>query len=75
MDVKGAKALSERLAEAARNVDFPPSKAVDSVDTSDSGSEVADTTAHGQRETVHSSRDRRSLIPVGHKFRGLRASI
>ena len=26
MDVKGAKALSERLAEAARNVDPPPRK-------------------------------------------------
>ena len=33
MDVKGAKALSERLAEAARNVDPPPAKAVDSGDT------------------------------------------
>ena len=30
MDVKGAKALSERLAEAARNVDPPPAKAVGS---------------------------------------------
>lgn len=47
MDVKGAKALSERLAEAARNVDLPPSKAVDPVHTSDSASEVADTTAKG----------------------------
>ena len=28
MDVKGAKALSERLPEAARNVDPPPAKAV-----------------------------------------------
>ena len=28
MDVKGAKALSERLAEAARNVDPPHAKAV-----------------------------------------------
>ena len=28
MDVKGAQALSERLAEAARNVDPPPAKAV-----------------------------------------------
>ena len=28
MDVKGAKALSERLAEAACNVDPPPAKAV-----------------------------------------------
>ena len=28
MDVKGAKALSERLAEAARNVDPPIAKAV-----------------------------------------------
>ena len=42
MDVKGARALSERLAEAARNVDPPPAKAVDSGDT-DRGSEVADT--------------------------------
>jgi hypothetical protein len=41
MDVKGAKALSERLAEAARNVDPAPAKAVDSGDT-DRGSEVAD---------------------------------
>jgi hypothetical protein len=73
MDVKGANALSKRLAEAARNVDLPLSKAVDSVDTSDA-SEVADTTAQGQRETA-SSRDLRSLIPGGHKFRGLRASI
>jgi hypothetical protein len=47
MDVKGAKALSERLAEAARNVDPPPSKAVDSGDTSDRASEVAATTAKG----------------------------
>lgn len=70
MDVKGAKALSERLAEAARNVDLPQSKAVDSVVTSDSRSEVTDTTAQG-----HSSRDRRSLIAGSHKFRGLRASI
>jgi hypothetical protein len=28
MDVKGAKALSERLAQAARNADPPPAKAV-----------------------------------------------
>ena len=47
MDVKGAKALSERLAEAARNVDLPPSKAVDSGDTSDRASGVAATTAKG----------------------------
>ena len=40
MDVKGAKALSERLAEAARNVDPPPAKAVEDTDR---GSEVADT--------------------------------
>ena len=33
MDVKGAKALSERLAEAARNVDPLPAKAVDSGDS------------------------------------------
>ena len=46
MDVKGAKALSERLAEPARNVDPPPAKAVDSGDT-DRGSEVADTAAKG----------------------------
>jgi len=47
MDVKGAKALSERLAEAARNVDLPPSKAVDSGDTSDRASEVDAATAKG----------------------------
>ena len=46
MDVKGAKALSERLAEAARNVNPPPAKAVDSGDN-DRGSEVADTAAKG----------------------------
>jgi hypothetical protein len=46
MDVKGAKALSERLAEAARNVDPPPAKAVDLEDT-DRQSEVAATTAKG----------------------------
>ena len=46
MDVKGAKALSERLAGAARNVDPPPAKAVDPGDTN-RGSEVADTTARG----------------------------
>jgi hypothetical protein len=44
MDVKGAKALSERLAEAARNADPSPAKAVDSGDT-DQRSEVADTAA------------------------------
>jgi hypothetical protein len=42
MDVKGAKALSERLAEAARNVDPLPAKAVESGDTG-RGSEVAET--------------------------------
>ena len=41
MDVKGAKALSERLAEAARNVDPPPAKAVGSGGT-DRGSEVVE---------------------------------
>ncbi len=46
MDVKGAKALSERLAEAARNVEPPPAKAVDSGDT-DRRSEVAATAAKG----------------------------
>jgi hypothetical protein len=45
MDVKGAQALAERLAEAARNVDPPPSKAVDSGDTSDRAPEVAAATA------------------------------
>jgi hypothetical protein len=47
MDVKGAKALSERLAEAASNVDARLSKAADSGDTSDKASEVADPTAKG----------------------------
>ena len=42
MDVKGAKALSERLAEAARDVDPPPLKPVDSADHSDRASEVGD---------------------------------
>ena len=46
MDVKGAKALSERLAEAARNVDPPPAKAVGSEDT-DRGSEVAEHCGEG----------------------------
>ena len=41
MDVKGAKALSERLAEA-RDVDPPPLKPVDSADHSDRASEVGD---------------------------------
>jgi hypothetical protein len=52
MDVKGAKALSERLADASRNVDLPPSKAVNSVAAADSASEDADTTAKGKRESV-----------------------
>jgi hypothetical protein len=53
MDVKGAKALSERLAEAARNVDLPsPSRAVDSGDTSDRASEVADTTAGAVKRRI-----------------------
>ncbi len=47
MDVKGAKALSERLAEATRNVDPPPSKAVASADNSDGASEVAADGAKG----------------------------
>jgi hypothetical protein len=46
MDVKGAKALSERLAEAACNPDPPSAKAVGSGDT-DRASEVADTAAKG----------------------------
>jgi len=46
MDVKGAKALSERLAEAARNVDPLPAKAVGSGDN-ERGSEVADAAAKG----------------------------
>jgi hypothetical protein len=47
MDVKGAKALSERLAEAARNVDPPPAQAVGSEDT-DREYEVADTATAAQ---------------------------
>jgi hypothetical protein len=47
MDVKGAKALSERLAESSRNGDLPALKAVASADNSDRASEVADTTAKG----------------------------
>ncbi len=46
MDVKGARALSERLAEAARNVDPPPAKAVGSEDT-ERGSEVTDNYGEG----------------------------
>lgn len=42
MDVKGAKALSERLAEASRSVDLPPSKAVNSVDTSDPSADACE---------------------------------
>ena len=41
MDVKGAKALSERLAEATRNVDPAPAKAAGS-EATDRGSEVSD---------------------------------
>ena len=48
MDVKGAKALSERLAEAARNVDPPPAQAVGSEDTTDREYEVADTATRAQ---------------------------
>jgi len=44
MDVKGAKALSERLAEAARNLDPPAAKAVGSGDT-DRWPGVVDTAA------------------------------
>ena len=47
MDVKGAKALSERLAEAARNVDPSPAKAEGSGDT-DRESGVGDTAAKAQ---------------------------
>ena len=47
MDVKGAKALSERLSEAARNnVDLTPAKAVGSGET-ERASEVAETAAKG----------------------------
>jgi hypothetical protein len=45
VDVKGAQALAERLAEAAHKVDPPPSKTVDSGDTSERASEVAAATA------------------------------
>ena len=47
MDVKGAKALSERLAEAARRVDPTPAKAEGSGDT-DRESENADSAAKAQ---------------------------
>jgi hypothetical protein len=50
MDVKGAKALSERLAEASRNGDLPPVKAVASRDNSDRASEVANTTPKAQAQ-------------------------
>jgi hypothetical protein len=45
MDVKGAKALSERLAKSSRNGDLPAVKAVASADNSDRASEAADATA------------------------------
>ena len=41
MDVKGAKALSERLAQGANTVDPLPAKAVSTEDT-DSGGEAAE---------------------------------
>lgn len=44
MDVKGAKALAERLAEATRSADPPPSKA-DSEANADRASEGAAATA------------------------------
>jgi hypothetical protein len=44
MDVKGAKALSERLAGAARNADPTPAQTATSGDA-ERGSEVADTAA------------------------------
>ena len=48
MDVKGARALSERLAEATGNVDPPPtSKVVASADNSNGAAEVVNTTAKG----------------------------
>jgi hypothetical protein len=47
MDVKGAKALSERLAQGSHNGDLPAVKAVASGDTSDRASEVANATAKG----------------------------
>ena len=46
MDVKGAKALSERLAEAPRNLDPTPANAAGSGE-SERGPEVADTAAKG----------------------------
>jgi hypothetical protein len=46
VDVKGAKALSQRLAEAARNVDSTPAQAVGSGE-SERGPEVADRAAKG----------------------------
>lgn len=47
MDVKGAKALSERLAESSRHDDLPAVKVVASADNSDRASDAADTTAKG----------------------------
>jgi hypothetical protein len=49
MDVKGAKALSERLAEAARNVDPPPAKAVDSGDLPRTRTELAHRLKAGEK--------------------------
>ena len=47
MDVKGAKALSERLAESSRNADLLAVKAVAPADNSDRATEVTDTTPKG----------------------------
>jgi hypothetical protein len=56
MDVKGAKALSERLAEAAGNVDPPPTKVVDSGDTSNCESVVATRKFSTQNASISSGK-------------------
>lgn len=52
MDVKGAKALSERLAESSRNCDLPAVKVLASADNSDRASDAADATGRGTAAQV-----------------------
>ena len=71
MDVKGAKALSERLAEAARNVDPPPAQAVDSEDT-DRGSDTPTrrrSRLHGRRLAAFDARRRRLSFDDANEWR------
>jgi hypothetical protein len=49
MDVKGAKALSERITEAARNVDLRPAKAMGSGDSPRTRTELAHPLTAGEK--------------------------